>query len=298
MEMNSNYEKLLERISKSADMKVDEIERKVEAKRAKLSGLISKEGAAQIVAAELGISFDNERLKISELVQGMRRANVIGKITKIFPVREFKKNDREGKIGSFLLGDETSNARVVLWDMNHIILLEKNDLKEGDVVEITNGNVRNGEIHLSSFSDIKKSNEKMGEVEEERIVEFGKLKDAAQGRSMKVRAVIVQSFEPRHFESKSKPGEKGVLLNIVLDDGTENIRAVMFNEMIKELGIDDEDLLDLEKFAKKQEDLLGEEKYFSGNFRINTYFNNLEFSVNDISDVNEDELVKELEARV
>jgi len=92
-----NYERLIERISKSADITKDEIERRIEAKRAKLSGLISKEGAAQIIAAEIGISFEAERLKISELVQGMRRANVMGQITKVFPIREFKKNDREGK---------------------------------------------------------------------------------------------------------------------------------------------------------------------------------------------------------
>ena len=41
---------------------------------------VKKEGAAQIVAAELGINFDKERLKISELVQGMKRANVLGKV--------------------------------------------------------------------------------------------------------------------------------------------------------------------------------------------------------------------------
>ena len=95
-----NYEKLIERISNSAKISVEDIERKIEAKRAKLSGLISKEGAAQIVAAELGISFDNERMKISELVHAMKRVNVVGQITQIFPVREFKKNNREGKIGS------------------------------------------------------------------------------------------------------------------------------------------------------------------------------------------------------
>ena len=46
-----NYNKLVERISKVSNLSAEEIERKVEAKKAKLSGLISKEGAAQIVAA-------------------------------------------------------------------------------------------------------------------------------------------------------------------------------------------------------------------------------------------------------
>ena len=69
-----NYSQLVERISLAAKLPKEDIERKVEAKRAKLSGLVSKEGAAQIVAAELGINFDKEKMKISELVQGMKKA--------------------------------------------------------------------------------------------------------------------------------------------------------------------------------------------------------------------------------
>ena len=59
-----NYENLLRKIANSSGLEKEEIERRVEAKRAKLSGLISKDGAAQVIAAELGISFDNEQLKI------------------------------------------------------------------------------------------------------------------------------------------------------------------------------------------------------------------------------------------
>jgi len=292
-----NYDKLLERISKSSGLDKEELERKIEAKRAKLSGLISKEGAVQIIAAELGISFEAERLKLSELVQGMRRANVVGQITKIFPIREYSKGGKEGKIGSFLLGDDTSNVRVVLWDINHIDLIEKGELKEGDVIEITNGNIRNGEMHLSSFSDVKHSNEKIENVETERVFAFGRFKDASPGKNMKVRAVIVQTFEPRYFESKQNPGEKGVLLNIVLDDGTENIRAVLFGETIKKLGLSDEEIFSLEKFIEKKNELLGEEKFFAGNFRTNAFFNNLEMVIDEVEEINADELVKELEAK-
>jgi ssDNA-binding replication factor A large subunit len=260
--------------------------------------LISKEGAAQIIAAEMGITFESERMKISELVQGMKRANVVGKITKVFPVREFKKNDREGKIGSFLLGDETSNIRTVLWDVNHISLIEKNELKEGDVIEIANGAIRNGEMHLSGFSDIKKSIEKIGKVKEDREFFVGKLKDASIGKSMKVRAVIVQTFEPRYFESKQNPGEKGVVWNIVLDDGSENIRAVLFTEAIKKMGLNGDDLFSMDKFNSWREQFLGEEKFFSGNFRNNDCFNRIEMAIDDVKDVNVEELVKELEAKV
>jgi len=85
-----NYDRIIEKISKISGVSKEEIERKIEAKRAKLSGLISKEGAAQVVAAELGISFDNEKLKIEELLPGMRKVNVTGKVVNIYPARTFK----------------------------------------------------------------------------------------------------------------------------------------------------------------------------------------------------------------
>ncbi|MCK4647856.1 DUF2240 family protein, partial [Candidatus Pacearchaeota archaeon] len=128
--MIDNYERILEKISKSSGLEKEEIERRIEAKRAKLSGLISKEGAAQVIAAELGISFDNEKLKIEELLPGMRKVNVIGKVINLSPVRTFttKKGDA-GKVANVFLADDTSNIKVVLWDTNHISLIEKEEIK-------------------------------------------------------------------------------------------------------------------------------------------------------------------------
>jgi ssDNA-binding replication factor A large subunit len=293
------YSKIIEKIAFSSGMMEKEVEEKIEAKRTKLSGLISKEGAAQIVAAELGISFENEKSKINDLTEGMRRANLIGKITRINEVREFKTKDREGKVASFLLGDNTGNIRVALWDMNHISLIEGKELKEGDVVEISGANVRKGELHLSGFSDIKKSNEKLIDVKVESVLSDGNFIGVKDGDRVKVRAVIMQSFEPRYFDSKKNIGEKGVLFNIVLDDGTETMRAVLFNENIKKLiEIKDEDMFSLEKFNEKRESIIGEERIFSGIFRLNNYSQNVEMSINGVEEVNVDNLIKELESKV
>ena len=293
-----NYSKLVERISTSAGIEVQEIERRVEGKRAKLSGLISKEGAAQIVAAELGISFESEKMKISELVHGMKRVNLTGKITRIFPVREYSKNGREGKVANLLIGDDTSNTKAVLWDTNHISLIENNTLAEGDVIEIGNASVRNGEVHLSAFSDIKKSNEKFDNIFVDRQFGIGKIKDGSSGKNMKVKALIVQVFEPRTFEDKKVPGKKRAVCSFVLDDGSETIRAVMFDsEMIRNNFIKEDDIQN-GVFDKLKENLLGEEKLFSGNFKDNTYFNTLEFYVEKAENIDLDSWIKEMESKV
>ena len=309
----NNYNQLVERISKSANLSIEDIERKVEAKRAKLSGLVSKEGAAQIVAAELGINFDQERMQISQLVQGMKRANIVGKIIDISPVRSFNKNGREGKVCNLLVADESGNVKAVLWDTNHIALFENVKMKKGDVVEISYGSVRNGELHLSSFSDIKISKEKMDNVISEKKYDLIKIKDAKSGQSFKTRAFVVQVFDPRYFEvcvdcgKKVVDGEcavhgpgkakKRALLNIVLDDGSETIRAVLFGEHINGLGFKDEEIFSLETFALKKAEILGEERFFVGNLRNNVLFNTSELNIEKIEEVKPEELIKELESK-
>lgn len=308
-----NYTKLVEKISNSAKLTVEDIERRVEAKRAKLSGLVSREGAAQIVAAELGINFDLERMKISELVLGMKRVNVLGKVLEIFPIREFNKNGRQGKIGRLVIADDSGNSKVVLWDTNHISLIEQGKISKGDVLEISNGTMKENEIHLSSFSDIKQSKEKMDKVVAEKVFATKKLAEASAGQSIRTRAVIVQVFEPRYFEvcpecgkkvtdgecamHNKVQGKKRALLNFVLDDGTGSIRCVLFGDEIKRLGLNDEEIFSLEKFAEKKNALLGEEKFFVGQVKSNQLYNTTEFSVEKVEEIKVDELIKELEAK-
>ena len=125
---------IVDKIAERAGLQKEEVQRRIDAKRAKLSDLISKEGAAQIVAAELGISFDNERLKLKEILPGMKKVNVVGKVIKLFPVRSFERKGQENKVANFLIADDTSNVKVVLWDTNHIELIERSQVKEGRVV--------------------------------------------------------------------------------------------------------------------------------------------------------------------
>ena len=314
IKMVENYNALLERISKASGLNISDLDRRVEAKRAKLSGLISKEGAAQIVASELGISFNNQRMKISELVHGMKKVKVVGKVINLFPVRTYNKNNRQGKIGSFILADDSSNIRTVLWDSNHIKLIEDGIIKEDSIIEIKGASVRNLELHLTGFSDIKISNQSIENVKTERIYPEKKISDFALGNNVATRAFVVQIFEPRFFEicpecnSKvifedgayvcAKHGKvapvKRFLLNIVLDDGSGSIRAVLFSEQAKKL-FPETNFENNEEFIKKREDLLGKEMLFSGNVRQNKFFNNLEFFINDFREEDIEKLIEKLE---
>ncbi len=309
-----NYDLLIERISKAGGLEKEEVERKVEAKKAKLSGLISKEGAAQIIAAELGISFEDQDLKISELMAGMRKVNVVGKVINIFPVREFEKNGRSGKVANFVIADDTGSTRVVLWDVNHIELIENETIKVGDVVEIKSGATRDAEIHLSSFSELKKSDKIMEDIKTGPVVSEGTLEEAKQGQTIKARGAVVQVFQPRFYKvcpecnkkvisegegfrcaehgAVAAPKEKAIL-NFVIDDGTETMRTVMFSDQINAL-IPEEDLKDADKASAFRDDLIGTEIYLSGRVNRNQLFNNLEIVATNVEKVDVEALITEL----
>lgn len=310
---DGNYEKLVSLISKSSGLPKDEIERRIESKRERISGMISPDGAAQIVAAELGVNFENEKLKIDDLLPGMKRVNLVGKVINVSPVRTFTtKNGQEGKVVNLIVADETSNIKVVLWDINHIALIERNEIFTEKVIEISNATMRENELHLGNFSELKPSEILLSEVKTERVAKNKNISDLKISDNAVLRAFVVQAFEPKFFnvcsqckkKATQEPDgfscvehgrvlpERRALMNVVLDDGTGTIRAVAFHESLKEMGF--AELENPEMLIVQRENLLGKEMIFSGNVRVNKFFNNPEFSINGAKDIDVEELMKNL----
>jgi len=319
--IKASYEQLLERISRQSSLSREELEKRIEAKRAKLSGLISKEGAAQVVAAELGISFDSQKLKIAELLQGMRKVDVVAKILRIWPVRSFVRKGSESKVVNMLIADDTAAIRAVLWDTNHIALLENGTIKEGDVVEIKGAAVRGTsakELHLTNTSSIALSTQQLnGVVEKEQLHEL-RLADLVPGMQAKIRAVITQIFEPRFFATCPECGVKvlqesdknvcakhgavvpieKVLLTMIIDDGSATMRALLFSETAKELlNMTESQIKEREHFIEKRTELLGKEVWLEGRARMNKLFNTNEFVVSSIQEVDIEQLLELLKSK-
>ena len=267
-----------------------------------------------MIAAELGISFENEKLKINELLPGMRKVNTSGQIIELFPVRTFKtKRGDESKVVNLWLADDSSNIKVVLWDTNHIEMIEKGQISKGSSVEISNATMRDSEMHLGSFSEIKPSDETFEKVVTEKSFRYKNISDFKRGENASARAFIVQIFEPRFFhvcsnckkkvtqeaetfvcmEHGNVVPEKRSVVNLILDDGTDTIRSVLFHERLAELGLTE--LENLEKLSAQKASLLGKEMIFSGNIRNNAFFNTPEFIIDNVKEVNLDEIISGLE---
>ena len=320
--IKATYQQLIERISHLSGLALEEIQRRVDAKKAKLSGLISDIGAAQVVAAELGISFDKQKFKIIDLLIGMKKIQVLGKILEIYPIRKYRRAEHEGEIGTFLLADDNSSIRVVLWDTHHIDMIKQEKIKKDSVIEIKNADVRGGtvrEIHLSSDAVIELSDKKIDAVKITReILPLRKISDLKAGERTSIKANIVQMFQPNFFLTCPECGmkvsyegdkatclkhgiivpKKRALMNLVLDDGSDNIRSLIFNETIsKLLKIEEENISELKDsslFLTKKDIILGTELLFSGRTRKNVMFNRNEFIVNYLNEIKPEELIKEL----
>lgn len=317
--LSKNYDKVVERISRETGLDISEINRRVDAKRAKLSDLISLEGAAQVVAVELGINFDKPEVKINEILTGMRKITVKGKIIKQFPVRTFKTKYDESKVTSFILADETGNVRCVLWDIGHIKLIEDGAIKEGSVVELKNASVREPgqdviEVHLGSYGEIKPIDLRLDKVVTKQEMNSTTIDKLIENREIRIRGVIVQMFEPRFFyvcpECNGKmipengqsicrkhgsviPKER-MVISAVIDDGTGNIRASLFSESAEKLIGEMSEAKNKDGFIIKKQGILGSEYIFSGKARKNIMYNNLDFVVEELEEANPDEIINEL----
>ena len=112
------YEEIILKINERTNISISEIEERVDKKLKQLSGLISKEGAAHIVANELGVKIFEPlsgRLQIKNVLSGMRDVETVGKVLQVYDVKEFMRGEAVSKVASILIGDETGAIRVVMW---------------------------------------------------------------------------------------------------------------------------------------------------------------------------------------
>jgi len=261
--INIPYDKLTEVIEKESDLSKEQIEEKIKEKLDQLSGLISKEGAAHILANELKIKLNSiakGKKIISEIMPGMRNLEIDAKVLNIYEKREFQVGARSGKVASIHVGDNSGSIRIVLWGSKADLI---DDIKTGDIIKIkdvyskTNNNFT--EVHLNDNSeviinpkgividDVKTGRPSGGRKNISEINE----NDA----NVELLGVLVQVFEPKFFEicpeCKKKPKQKGdqfvcdthgvvepgfsYLSNFILDDSTGTMRIVSFRDVCAKL---------------------------------------------------------------
>lgn len=320
--MQLRYEEVLQRITQEKSLSLEEIEQRVEKKLKELNELVSREGAIHIVAHELGVKLfenvSNKNLKIKDILSGMKSINITGKVLRLNGVINYKKNEREGKVANFLIGDETGIMRVVFWDTEHIKEIENENLREGAILAIKNAYIKenNGfkELHLGNRGSLI-INPSGVEINARELQGYNKklIKDLNENESAEIFGTIVQIFEPRFYDTCEKCGKKVLIndgeftcgehgkvsskkapiLNLFLDDGTSSIRVVCFrNQAERLLGLKSEEIAD--GFENVKLDVLGKQLSFSGRVNKNALMDRLEFIAQRVIEINPKELANDL----
>lgn len=328
--MKEGTEELVERIAEEGNSGKEEVMKRIEQKEEEYSGLISKEGAAHIVAKEEGIDLVEGKggaLDIGNIVSGMNSVTVTGKIQQIFDTREFETENGKGKVANVILADETGSVRLSLWNEEVERLIEEGKIEEGQVIEIENGYVKednrgNPELRLGRSGKIKKSEEEIdvesgGETQSKGRV---KVEDLSPGVRGKIRGTILNVFANKPFyktcpecgkrvedecEEHNK-SEVNLALSAVVDDGTDSIRSVFFQEQAENLiGIETEKAWEMtnegssmDEFSDKCDQILGKEIILEGRVQMNDFSGRPEFIVNSLEDVEPEKEAKEILASV
>ncbi|HLD79700.1 MAG TPA: OB-fold nucleic acid binding domain-containing protein [Candidatus Nanoarchaeia archaeon] len=318
-----------QKILTSGKLTLEELEQKLKAKINELSGLISEEGAAHIIANELGVELVNnntQKLKVKEIYAGMRSVTTVGKVVRKFEVREFSKDNRSGKVCSLILGDETGTVRVVFWN-DQVDALKK--VSEGDILLVQDGYARENnndrEVHLGNQGSIvvNPEGESVHSVREGTSYQRRKIEELRDGEGgAEIMGTVVQIFDPRFFNLCSQCNKKVVesagnyqcnehgsvkpvvsyVMNLVLDDGTGNIRSVLWkNQTNHLLGKTEEEISRYKDspatFEDVKADLLGEQLKLLGQVKKNDMFSRLEFNVQMVSRAKPEEEIARLEKR-
>lgn len=324
-------ENLIEKIVEESELEKEDVKEKIEEKMEEFEGLVSEEGAVHLVAKEHGIQIGdavNEELKIDNIVPDMRKVTFKARAVSISDLNTFERDDDEedGKVQNIVLGDDTGTIRMTLWDEQTEIA---GKVDEGDAIEIAGAYTveddrGNAEIRLGDSAKVA-----MADDDDVPEVETGGMGDAenvtikevnSENASYAVNGMLMAVYTNSPFytvdpetgdtvrenddgdyvtddgKEVEEPDHR-LALSAVIDDGTDNIRAVFFGDQARKiLEIDEETERDgdLDAVEEAGEEAVGKELAIEGRTRYNDYFGSLEIIANEANEVSNQKQIEEL----
>jgi len=242
MGLNEIIERIL---SIRQDLTREEVLRRVKEKKTEAGGYFTDEGAARLVASELGIEISREPLRpevlIRDLVSGLNDVTLTGRVIIAYPLKTFVRLDgTEGNVARLLIADKSDTLRVALWD-DKASLVNDGKVKSGQIIRVLHGYVREGldgklELHLGSRGDVQISPSEAADQEYPPITSFlQKIGEVTRKTEMvNVLGIVHRVYPVSTFERND--GTRGKVMRLRLRDDTEQITVVLWNKKIDELG--------------------------------------------------------------
>jgi len=233
-------------LQKKPEISAEDVRELIDEKKRKIgAGYLTDQGALFLVAADLGISFENNQSaqsSIKDLYIGANDVNLTARILTIFPIKRYTKRDTNEEIQNRTLTiyDKGSSIKLRLWDQ-HVSFPEDNDVKPGDLIKISRGYTKSGFdnkpfINLGSKGIIEKSgsntdNDYNDNLEIPSIDSIAKTVDDIKEPVDNIIVTGVISSNPRvsrYVNFRSEPG-KSLHVSLSNEEESKTLRAIIWN---------------------------------------------------------------------
>ena len=222
--------------------------------------------------------YSEEITNISD-IQPDTEVNIIGRIIRIPPIRNYEKDGKEKKMASIELQDATGTISYKLWN-NSTDLIKTLELKEGSAVKIlkARSNEYNGEISLSHWDGrIIPGDHDVPEFLE-KIEPIGEVREK---KDVTVIGIVTKVQDPITFSRND--GSEGQVRSIEIADKTGSVKVTLWNDSAN-MVVNKGDIIKVSGGDGEFDD------YSSSGYRINTNWNS-SFTLNpDVDDLLSDEL--------
>lgn len=234
MELNS----FIERIASHSGKDVEEVKRLVEEKKEKFASMLSDNGAALMVARELGVDLEEksftESIEIKDLEPGMANVDLEVSVKQAFMPRSYERKGKQGEFVSLVVVDKSGEIRLSVWN-NSVRDIAEGRIRKGDSIGLHNCYVSeyNEKLQLNlgfggSLRALDKSVVNMGFSDKgvSQIVRGEELSD------VDLVGKVLRVFPEREFTANTGEGErKGRLTNFIIADESGEMRATGWNDL-------------------------------------------------------------------
>lgn len=238
--LSLDFKKMVELLLKQKpDITAEKIRELIDEKKRKVgAGYLTDQGALFLVAADLGISFENvPKLSstIKDLYIGAKEVTITARVMNIYPVRKFLKKDTNEEIinRTLTVYDKETSIKVKLWD-NQISIPDEMGLQPGDLIRISRSYIKSGLdgkpiISLGSNGNIEPVGNDDGSIPniDSMTITVNDVKESQDN------VIIIGSIEsnPRISEFNNIRGEpsKSLQMQISNETSTRSLRVVIWN---------------------------------------------------------------------
>lgn len=222
-----------------SDLTIDKLRSLIEEKKQKIgAGYLTEQGALFLVAADLGISLDQQKspLRISDLYVGAKDVTLYGRILTIYSPRQFARKDNTETTKNrtmVIYDDDQSTIKIKLWD-NKVQVPEEMGLRPGDMIKLSKGYVKSGLdgkpfINVGMDCQLEKTKEAPSE-----IPDLNAMTRTIENVDSPADNIIIEGYvrsNPRMSDYRDSRGNmsKSLQLQLFNEDGTKSLRTIIWS---------------------------------------------------------------------